>query len=240
MKKIQSIIKPFLSIILGALIFLVYLNQLRSRGVSLALGIIGVDISIFYMTYGILKITIKKFDSKKINCVLKIIEVVAYPVLFFVSALLLLIVDTELILPSGWVIQIASLVASLSFVVIVILRKILSKNVFNVLTKILAGALAIVFLTNVFFDDLGSPAYIALINIVRVSIYSIFTFVMADYVLNLETFKPKAKKEKQKVAKVEKKEKETASEDGKVEEVKEPEEKKEEEKVEENPTPAEE
>ena len=58
MKKLQDIIRPFLAIILGALLFLVYLNYLQLQGATLAVGIIAVIFSAFYVALGILNIVL--------------------------------------------------------------------------------------------------------------------------------------------------------------------------------------
>ena len=82
MKKISEIIKPFLSIIFGALLLLIYVNWLSSNdGGTLFLGIFGVILSVYYLTYGIMDIIIGDKLPKKI---FNIFTISLYPIFMFI------------------------------------------------------------------------------------------------------------------------------------------------------------
>ena len=82
MKKISEIIKPFLSIIFGALLLLIYVNWLSSDDSgTLFLGIFGVILSVYYLTYGIMDIIIGDKLPKKI---FNIFTISLYPIFMFI------------------------------------------------------------------------------------------------------------------------------------------------------------
>ena len=54
MKKVSELIKPYITIIFGALLLLIYLNYLSFKEMALAIGIIAVVIASFSLVGGIL------------------------------------------------------------------------------------------------------------------------------------------------------------------------------------------
>ena len=56
MNKVIELIKPYLSIVFGFLLFLYYFNYLQYSGILLAIGIIAVFISLYYLVHGILNL----------------------------------------------------------------------------------------------------------------------------------------------------------------------------------------
>ena len=67
MKKISDLVKPYLSIIFGALLLLLYFNLLAVGGVYLAMGIIIFALAAFFLTIGILNVTLGEKLSKVIR-----------------------------------------------------------------------------------------------------------------------------------------------------------------------------
>ena len=51
MNKVIELIKPYLSIVFGFLLFLYYFNYLQYSGILLAIGIIAVFISLYYLVH---------------------------------------------------------------------------------------------------------------------------------------------------------------------------------------------
>ena len=58
MTKLKQILTPLFAITLGALILLTYMNSLNGQGSVLAIGIIGVIFSVYYLAYGIITLVV--------------------------------------------------------------------------------------------------------------------------------------------------------------------------------------
>lgn len=54
MKKFHELLKPYLSIIFGALLFLMFFNYLSTGGSALAIGIIAVVLAAYFLVIGII------------------------------------------------------------------------------------------------------------------------------------------------------------------------------------------
>ena len=80
MNKIIELIKPYLSIVFGFLLFLYYFNYLQYSGILLAIGIIAVFISLYYLVHGILNFFLddKMKDGKDI---LNLVSLSLFPLL---------------------------------------------------------------------------------------------------------------------------------------------------------------
>ena len=115
MKKISEIIKPYLTLILGALLFLVYLNWLSYEGEALAIGIIAVIIAVYYLTVGILGVVVGDKLPVAAKKAFDIASICLFPVFMFVYWLIITINGADAIRPTGWVIVILSMVSALAF-----------------------------------------------------------------------------------------------------------------------------
>ena len=58
MKRLHEIIRPFLAIILGALLLLMYLNSFQGEGEVLDIGIIAMVVAAFYIGVGVVGLTL--------------------------------------------------------------------------------------------------------------------------------------------------------------------------------------
>ena len=91
MKKLHELAKPFLAIILGALLFLSHLADLSAGGAALVLGIIWLVLGAFAMATGILGIVLGSKLPNKTREYFEVAIVAAYPTMLFVELLLTVI-----------------------------------------------------------------------------------------------------------------------------------------------------
>ena len=171
MKKITEIIKPFMAIIFGALLFLTYLNCLSSQdSETLAIGVIAMVMAAFYLFVGIFGAMGGKLygTGKK---VMDAITISAFPLFMGVSYLLTLIDNAkdfaaaETALPIGaWVIGILSVGGALAFGVLYIVSCFVRNKVVKRFAQLFALVFVLVLILDILFTDLGSP--VALGNIV--------------------------------------------------------------------------
>ena len=189
MKKISEIIKPFLSIIFGALLLLIYVNWLSSDdGGTLFLGIFGVILSVYYLTYGIMDIIIGDKLPKKI---FNIFTISLYPIFMFIMILIGMINLVDYMGPTAWIISILSLIGTIAFVLIFIINTFIEHNSLRLLTTLFGGIFILVIIVNMLFDQLGNV--VTLGNLPVVSLLASLSYV--GIVLNVLFAKGESNKE---------------------------------------------
>lgn len=189
MKKISEIIKPFLSIIFGALLLLIYVNWLSSDDSgTLFLGIFGVILSVYYLTYGIMDIIIGDKLPKKI---FNIFTISLYPIFMFIMILIGMINLVDLMGPTAWIISILSLIGTIAFVLMFIINTFIEHNSLRLLTTLFGGIFILVIIVNMLFDQLGNV--VTLGNLPVVSLLASLSYI--GIVLNVLFAKGESNKE---------------------------------------------
>ena len=180
MKKIGELIKPFVSIIFGALLFLIYLNYLSLTGSGLALGIIGVVLATYYLAVGILGIVLGEKFNKGVKKILDLISIVLFPAFMFVYFLLTTInaAQANILLPTGWVIAITSMAGSILMVVAYLLAALLNNKVLTRLGFLFSAIFVLALLLDVLFSTEGLPIVLGNINIIGVVTYAVYIFML--------------------------------------------------------------
>ena len=128
MKKVTDFLRPNILIVFGALLLLFFLNYLQYTGGTLAVGIIAVIMSVYYLAIGILSIIVGDKLPKKI---FDIISVIFFPVFMFVLFLIQTIQAAQIdnfMGPTAWIIAILSMIAALALPVIYLLAKLMNKG----------------------------------------------------------------------------------------------------------------
>ena len=188
MKKISELLKPYLSIILGALLLLVYLNWLSYQEWALALGIIAVVMAAYYIAAGIIGIVLGEKLPKGLKLALDITSICFFPVFMFVYFLLLTINGHDALGPTGWAIIIISMVASLALPCAYAVSKFVKNGLLGKLCFLFAAVFILALLLNVLFAFNGDPIVLGNINIISVVIYFVYGYMLMNSLL-----KPEAK-----------------------------------------------
>jgi len=173
--KVTDILKPNILIIFGALLLLFYMDWLSFGGAELAIGIIGVICSVYYLIVGILSIVMGGKLSQSVKTVLDVISVVLFTVFMFVFFLIDTIGNANIMGPTDWVISIVSMIASLSLAAIYSISKFVDKAVVARLAYLLSAIFALVLLLNVLTTAGGT---LGGINIFLAAIYACFIFYL--------------------------------------------------------------
>lgn len=171
MKKIYELIKPFLSIVLGALMLLEYMNFLGAGGAALALGIIAVIFAAYYLVVGILSVVIgpKLGPTKRI---LDVVGISLFPLFFFVYRLLIVISGGLGV--TGWILDILGMVGALACAVFVYVAAFSKGKVIKRLALLFAMIFVLVLLLALLFDFDG--AVIGLGAIILVDLFSYLAY----------------------------------------------------------------
>ena len=185
MKKFQETIKPFLFTILGALIFLYYLNWLQYTGATLAMGIIAIIFASYYLIFGVIDLIIGNKLPTKIRDILCLVAISLYPLLMFIYFLLITIAGADSLTPTGWTINIISLIISLSFAVIYALNKFVKVTILDKINLLMSLLFTLVLVFNIVFDPTGNPNVLGGINIILLVMHITYFFILIN-ALSLE------------------------------------------------------
>lgn len=181
MKKFTDLLKPNILIIFGALLFLYFLNYLSMSGEGLAIGIIAVILSAYYLTIGILGIFLGNKFSTTVKKVLEVISVSLFAAFKFVMFLLTTISASKidgLMGPTAWTIQILSMVAAVGLVCVYSIAKFNSSEGLLRFALLFSLIFALALLLDILFQIDGSSTLLGQVDILFVVIYAIYCFYL--------------------------------------------------------------
>lgn len=214
MKKITDFIKPNILIIFGALLFLYYLNYLSYGGAGLALGIIAVIFSAYYLAFGILGLLMGDKFSLVLKKIFEIISVSLFVLFMFIYFLLVTINVADAMGPTAWTIKIVSMIACLGLLGIYIVSRFVNVPVLSRLSGLFALIFVLVLLLELLFTVDGSATVLGNIDILLAAIFTIFSFYLFSTLQKGAEEAPKKVEKKKEEPKEEAKE-EPAPEEGK-------------------------
>lgn len=215
MKKLHEIVKPYLLIIFGGLLFLLYLNLLAGQDMVLVYGIVGVVIASYYLIVGILGIVIAD-KLEKAKKILDIVTISLYPVFMFTMNLLSLINNYDALAPTGWFIIIISMLVALALATFYVLARLMPNKLINRLAHLFAALFILILLLNLLFDFVGNPYDLGDLSVVSFILSIVYVGIMFN------SFKDLSIKEETKVEEEPAKEEEPQEEEEKPEESEEP------------------
>ena len=195
MSKIRELLKPYLAIIFGALLFLIYLNNLSQVAPeALALGIIGVILAIVYISIGIVDVLAGDKLVKTVKTVFGVILVSSFPIFLFVETLLTTIQLAQLqaMGPTAWTIAIINIIASIAFVAIYCIARFVPHKVLKRLAFLLGAIFTLALLLDILFDVTGAPTALGNIAIIMIALYVIYGVMLFKGLSELEEETPKA------------------------------------------------
>ena len=205
MKKVSEYLKPNILIVFGALLFLYYLNFLSYRGAGLALGIMAVILSVYYLTIGILFVLIGNKFSPSVEKIFSVISVSLFAIFMFVYFLLMTINLARVMGPTAWTIEILSMIASLALLAIYTVSKFVSSPVVLRLAYLFSLIFMLALLLDLLFDGTGNSRVLGNIDVLLVVIYAVFAFFLFNSLEKTDALpeQGKAKEEKTEEAAVE-------------------------------------
>ena len=179
MKKVFDLMKPYLSIVFGTLLFLCYLNWLSGSDEALAIGIIAVIVAVYYGGAGILLVVMGDRLSTMIKKGLNILSVSLFPTFMFVYFLLNTIRAHDGFGPTGWTIAILSMAGSILLALVYVLSRLSPNKLVARLAYLFAAIFALILLLNVLFDEgTGNTVALGFINVISLTTYVIFCLML--------------------------------------------------------------
>ena len=191
MNKIIELIKPYLSIVFGFLLFLYYFNYLQYSGILLAIGIIAVFISLYYLVHGILNFFLddKMKDGKDI---LNLVSLSLFPLFIFFHLIVLIVNNSNIFGPTSWVIVIFGLITSLAFPVFAIIAHFVKNKTLSKLSYLFNFLFFLGLLLSIFFNMSGNAIRLGDLDFIYTLIILCFFFLFVEVPVE----KPMEKSEK--------------------------------------------
>ena len=191
MNKVIELIKPYLSIVFGFLLFLYYFNYLQYSGILLAIGIIAVFISLYYLVYGILNLFLndKIKDGKDI---LNLVSLSLFPLFIFFHLIVLIVNNSNIFGPTSWVIVIFGLITSLAFPVFAIIAHFVKNKTLSKLSYLFNFLFFLGLLLSTFFNMSGNAIRLGDLDFIYTLIILCFFFLSVEVLVE----KPMEKSEK--------------------------------------------
>lgn len=190
MKKVTDFLRPNILIVLGALLFLYYLNYLSYEGSALAIGIIAVVLSAYYLAIGIVGVLLSNKLNQLVKKIFEVVSVSLFGAFMFTVTLILIINAAKIedfLGPTGWIIGILTMVASIALIGVYALARFLNKEIFVRLAYLFSAIFALVLLLNVLFDISGNSIVLGSLDILLVAIYASFTFYLFNSLVKSES-----------------------------------------------------
>lgn len=181
MKKVIDLVKPYILIILGALLFLYFMNWLSNEGAGLALGIIAIVLAVYYLAVGVLSIVVGNKFSPMIKTIIDVVAVAFFAVFMFVLFLLSTIEGAKIdnyMGPAAWVIAIVSMLGALALAGFYVLYRFMNQPLVARFTFLFSAVFALVLVLNILFNGRGNPIALGDIDIILVAIYGAYLFYL--------------------------------------------------------------
>ena len=191
MNKVIELIKPYLSIVFGFLLFLYYFNYLQYSGILLAIGIIAVFISLYYLVHGILNFFLddKMKDGKDI---LNLVSLSLFPLFIFFHLIVLIVNNSNIFGPTSWVIVIFGLLTSLAFPAFAIIAHFVKNKTLSKLSYLFNFLFFLGLLLSIFFNMSGNAIRLGDLDFIYTLIILCFFFLSIEVLVE----KPMEKSEK--------------------------------------------
>lgn len=185
MKKLSTFIKPYLSLVFGVLLFLVYLNLLSKNanggeGTVLAQGIIGVVVAVYYIFIGVIGSLIADKLNDTAKNVIDVVNMGLFPLFIFIDILLTVIGYYDAILPTGWIISVLSMLVSTAFVALYACTKFAKNDAFAKISSLFGIIFVLVLLLNILFNYRGLAIDLGDINIIMFVTYLAFSYMLFE------------------------------------------------------------
>ena len=175
MKRLTAYLKPNILIILGALLFIYYLNFLSYSGAALGIGISAIVLSAYYLFVGILFVLTGSKLKPKTQLIFNLLSVTLFAVFMFVGFLLTPINAARVMGPTAWTINILSMAASLALVVIYIVSKFSAEPFVSRFAHLVSLIFVLTLLLDILFEVNGTSKSLGDIDVLLVVIYGFYS-----------------------------------------------------------------
>ena len=174
MKKALDFIKPFISIVFGALIILLYLNGLSNGDKDTIRGVFALIVGSYFIVVGLLGLLAPEQIGGNVLRLLNSIGISVYAVFFFIITLVDVIDFNSAYGVNGWIVAYVSLSVSIAFAVLFIIQLFVKNQIIQRLARLFGMLFLLALLLDLLFDFAGNPETLG--NIVLLLLMTYVTF----------------------------------------------------------------
>lgn len=183
MKRVYEMVKPFFSIIFGALLLLVYLNALNGAGGALAFGIIGVVLGAFYICKGIAVVLFSEKFSNNARAGLEVAGVVLYPLFVGASSIYVIININAAFGPTAWVIYILGVATSFIFALAYLGSRFTNNTSLKNVATLFGLSFGLYLVLDLLFNANGNVVQIGDLSIVALILRALYIYFMIEGII---------------------------------------------------------
>ena len=177
MKKVLDYIKPFISIVFGALITLLFLNNLNRGDLETVKSVFAIIVGGYFIVVGLLGLLAPQQIGERPLRLLNSIGISVYAVFFFLCIVLNVADYNAGYGVNGWVVANFALTVSMGFAVLFLLTFFIKNAVVERLARIFGLLFLLALLLNVLFDRLGNPMLLGGIELLKVVTHITFACI---------------------------------------------------------------
>ena len=186
MKRLHEVIKPFLAIILGALLFLMYLNLLQpDGGPYLAIGILAVVFAVHYIALGVVDLLLGKHLPRIPRHIFEVAAVVIFPIFMFVYFLLTFIGYADMLAQMEEKIGVAAVIlfilkiqAPIGFIGFFAVASFVKRKWLERMALLFSALFVLALLLEILFNISGNPVGLGAIVVVEFALYFIYCNIL--------------------------------------------------------------
>ena len=182
MKKIKELLKPFIAIIFGALLFLFFFNYLGVGGPYLAIGIVAIVLSVYFLVVGILSVVLGDKLGKG-KGVLNLVGVAIFPLFMGVIFLLSLIGNAKsesvYLGPNGWTIAILSIAAAFVLGILLFIAYFVKSKGLHRVTFLFGAIFVLALLLDILISE-GFAVTLGSIVVLQVVLYGAYVSMLFE------------------------------------------------------------
>ena len=187
MKKISDLIRPFLGIVFGALLLLVYLNYFGegSPATSIVLGVFAVIIACYYLGSAIVIFIFGDKLPVGLKTIFDALSISLFPTLMFISSVIDVIDYEGQLGVTGWIIMSASLVGSLAFAALYFVATFVKAKIVERLAFLFGSIFFLSLVLSVLFTPNGGLYTLAGLPLVILALYAIYSGMLFNALMAL-------------------------------------------------------
>ena len=177
MKKIIDVIKPFISIVFGALIILLYLNDISAGGVASARSVFAFLVGSYFIVVGLLGLICPLQIGERVLRLLNAIGVSVFASFFFMITVLNIADFNDMYGVNGWIIADFQLSAAIGFAVLFLITLFVKNGVLCRICNLFGMLFLLALLLELLFTPVGNPATINDFPIVKLVVNLSFAYI---------------------------------------------------------------
>ena len=174
MKKILDLVKPFIAIVFGALVIMLYLNGMSVGGTTTVRSVFAFIVGSYFIVVGLLGMICAEQIGEKPLRILNAIGISVYASFFFLTTVLDFADYHDGYGVNGWVVADFTFAVALGFAVLNIIAIFVNNRILGRIANILGMLFVLALVLDILFDEVGNPVRLGLVSVLLVVVHATF------------------------------------------------------------------